>query len=80
MDRINDINQESKIANNDQLLFRTHDGIFEYYWGEHIHLGYYDAEEMELGYKKKDFKQAKYDFVDEMMQFRGISNSLDGMA
>ena len=43
-------------------------------------MGYYDTEEMELGYKKKNFKQAKYDFVDEMMQFRGISNSLDGMA
>ena len=23
----------------------TQDGILEYYWGEHIHLGYYDKEE-----------------------------------
>eukprot|EP00522_Entomoneis_paludosa_P012931 CAMPEP_0172445948 /NCGR_PEP_ID=MMETSP1065-20121228/5688_1 /TAXON_ID=265537 /ORGANISM="Amphiprora paludosa, Strain CCMP125" /LENGTH=381 /DNA_ID=CAMNT_0013196961 /DNA_START=60 /DNA_END=1205 /DNA_ORIENTATION=+ len=48
------------------------DGILEYYWGEHIHLGYYSQEEMERGYKKKDFIQAKYDFIDEMMKFGGI--------
>eukprot|EP00523_Entomoneis_sp_CCMP467_P004396 CAMPEP_0168749374 /NCGR_PEP_ID=MMETSP0724-20121128/16683_1 /TAXON_ID=265536 /ORGANISM="Amphiprora sp., Strain CCMP467" /LENGTH=386 /DNA_ID=CAMNT_0008797281 /DNA_START=87 /DNA_END=1247 /DNA_ORIENTATION=+ len=48
------------------------DGILEYYWGEHIHLGYYSPEEMERGYKKKNFIQAKYDFIDEMMKFGGI--------
>jgi MPBQ/MSBQ methyltransferase len=48
------------------------DGILEYYWGEHIHLGYYSAEEMALGYKKKNFIQAKYDFIDEMIEFGGI--------
>ena len=31
----------------------------QYYWGEHIHLGYYDDDEMAAGYKKKDFIQAK---------------------
>lgn len=51
----------------------TQDGILEYYWGEHIHLGYYNKEEMEKGYKKKNFIQAKYDFVDEMMKLGGIS-------
>lgn len=50
----------------------TDDGILEYYWGEHIHLGYYSDEEMKKGYKKKDFIQAKYDFIDEMMNFGGI--------
>jgi MPBQ/MSBQ methyltransferase len=48
------------------------DGILEYYWGEHIHLGYYSKEEMAAGYKKKNFIQAKYDFIDEMMAFGGI--------
>lgn len=51
----------------------TQDGILEYYWGEHIHLGYYNKEEMEKGYKKKNFIQAKYDFVDEMMKLGGIT-------
>jgi len=48
------------------------DGILEYYWGEHIHLGYYTPEEMKRGYKKKNFIQAKYDFIDEMMKFGEI--------
>jgi MPBQ/MSBQ methyltransferase len=48
------------------------DGILEYYWGEHIHLGYYSPEEMAKGYRKKDFIQAKYDFIDEMMKFGNI--------
>lgn len=55
----------------------TSDGILEYYWGEHIHLGYYDKEEMAAGYKKKNFIQAKYDFIDEMMTFGGISADAD---
>lgn len=55
----------------------TTDGILEYYWGEHIHLGYYNEEEMEAGYKKKDFKQAKYDFIDEMLKFGGIDVEAD---
>lgn len=55
----------------------TQDGILEYYWGEHIHLGYYNEEEMAAGYKKKNFIQAKYDFVDEMMKLGGISADAD---
>lgn len=58
----------------------TRDGILEYYWGEHIHLGYYNEEEMERGYKKKNFIQAKYDFVDEMMKFGGIDPVQDSGA
>lgn len=58
----------------------TQDGILEYYWGEHIHLGYYNDEEMVNGYKKKDFIQAKYDFIDEMMKFGGIDPSVDSGA
>ena len=41
----------------------------EYYWGDHIHLGYYTEAERKAGYKKKDFKAAKLDFVDEMLRF-----------
>ena len=47
----------------------TREGILEYYWGEHIHLGYYNDEEREKGYKKKNFIQAKYDFIDEMAKW-----------
>ena len=47
------------------------EGILEYYWGEHIHLGYYSAAERAAGYKKKDFKRAKIDFVDEMLRWSG---------
>jgi len=50
----------------------TQDGILEYYWGEQIHLGYCNKEEMKAGYKKKDFIEAKFDFVDEMMKLGGI--------
>jgi MPBQ/MSBQ methyltransferase len=42
------------------------DGILEYYWGEHIHLGYYDT-------PGADFLQAKYVFIDKMMEFGNIA-------
>ena len=50
----------------------TEERILEYYWGEHIHLGYYNDEVMRkgagtlLGHKAKDFVEAKLDFVEEM--------------
>jgi len=56
----------------------TQDGILEYYWGEHIHLGYYNSEEMAAGYKKKNFIEAKYDFTREMMSFGGMDKELIG--
>lgn len=41
----------------------TKEGILEYYWGEHIHLGYYNEDERGAGDKrwqaKKDFKQVR---------------------
>jgi len=48
----------------------TSEGILEYYWGEHIHLGYY-AENERKGpfYGGKDFIEAKYDFIDRMLGF-----------
>jgi MPBQ/MSBQ methyltransferase len=52
------------------------DGILEYYWGEHIHLGYYYHQDDDKNQKKrvrKDFIQAKYDFIQEMMKFGNIS-------
>lgn len=49
----------------------TNDGILEHYWGEHIHLGYYTDEELAAGYKKKNFIQAKFDFIDEQLKWSG---------
>ena len=49
----------------------SREGILEHYWGEHIHLGYYSEAERAAGYKKKDFKQAKFDFVDKMLAWSG---------
>ena len=43
--------------------------------GEHIHLGFYSDAEQAAGYKRKDFKQAKYDFVDEMLDFSGVQGT-----
>ncbi len=45
----------------------TNDGILEFYWGEHIHLGHYGSPP-----RKKDFRQAKSDFVHEMARWGGI--------
>lgn len=57
----------------------TEDGILEFYWGEHIHLGYYGSS---LGRSashpqaasgdRNNFLQAKYDFVHEMVRWGGI--------
>eukprot|EP00607_Mallomonas_marina_P010434 CAMPEP_0182424380 /NCGR_PEP_ID=MMETSP1167-20130531/10604_1 /TAXON_ID=2988 /ORGANISM="Mallomonas Sp, Strain CCMP3275" /LENGTH=330 /DNA_ID=CAMNT_0024604173 /DNA_START=288 /DNA_END=1280 /DNA_ORIENTATION=- len=54
----------------------TEEGILEYYWGEHIHLGHYNDEERARGYKKKNFIQAKYDFIDRMMEFGKVSKQM----
>ncbi|MEO0539475.1 MAG: methyltransferase domain-containing protein [Cyanobacteria bacterium P01_A01_bin.105] len=43
----------------------TEDGILEFYWGEHIHLGHYGAPRPKH-FLRKDFIQAKADFVHEM--------------
>lgn len=45
----------------------TQDGILEYYWGEHIHLGHYGSPP-----DSKDFLQAKSDFVHEMVRWGGL--------
>lgn len=45
----------------------TEDGILEFYWGEHIHLGHYGSPP-----KSKDFITAKYDFVHEMVCWGGL--------
>lgn len=54
----------------------TNDGILEYYWGEHIHLGYYNEAERAAGYKKKNFIQAKYDFIDEQLKWSGAPSTI----
>jgi MPBQ/MSBQ methyltransferase len=45
----------------------TEDGILEFYWGEHIHLGHYGSPP-----RRKDFLQAKADFVHEMVRWGGL--------
>ncbi|PSN12979.1 SAM-dependent methyltransferase [filamentous cyanobacterium CCT1] len=45
----------------------TDDGILEFYWGEHIHLGHYGAPP-----RRKDFLAAKADFVHEMVRWGGL--------
>jgi len=55
----------------------TEEGILEYYWGEHIHLGYYGPD---VKYKYKPLKEAQYAFIDEMMKFGGIDPAVDGNA
>ena len=42
----------------------TEDGILEFYWGEHIHLGHYGSPP-----RRKDFLKAKADFVHEMVRW-----------
>ncbi|MDH6097714.1 methyltransferase domain-containing protein [Anabaenopsis sp. FSS-46] len=45
----------------------TEDGILEFYWGEHIHLGHYGSPP-----QRKDFLVAKSDFVHEMVHWGGL--------
>ncbi|BAW97570.1 oxidoreductase, zinc-binding dehydrogenase family [[Synechococcus] sp. NIES-970] len=45
----------------------TEDGILEYYWGEHIHLGHYGKPP-----RAKNFLKAKADFVHEMVRWGGL--------
>mmetsp|Transcript_26994 Transcript_26994/g.74210 ORF Transcript_26994/g.74210 Transcript_26994/m.74210 type:complete len:391 (+) Transcript_26994:118-1290(+) len=52
----------------------TEEGILEYYWGEHIHLGYYGPD---VKYKYRPLKEAQYTFIDEMMKFGGIDPKTD---
>ncbi|MBD2113392.1 MULTISPECIES: methyltransferase domain-containing protein [Cyanophyceae] len=47
----------------------TEDGILEFYWGEHIHLGHYGSPP-----RHKGFLAAKADFVHEMVRWGGLDN------
>jgi len=51
----------------------TEDGILEFYWGEHIHLGHYG-----LPARRKDFRAAKEDFVHEMARWAGLDRLAPG--
>ncbi|MEM1367497.1 MAG: methyltransferase domain-containing protein [Cyanobacteria bacterium P01_H01_bin.15] len=42
----------------------TEDGLLEFYWGEHIHLGHYGSPP-----KRRDFLEAKENFVHEMVRW-----------
>jgi MPBQ/MSBQ methyltransferase len=50
----------------------TEDGILEFYWGEHIHLGHYFPQSRDGLPAKRDFIQAKFDFVHEMVRWGGL--------
>ncbi len=47
----------------------TEDGILEFYWGEHIHLGHYGSPP-----RPKDILAAKADFVHEIGQWGGLAS------
>jgi MPBQ/MSBQ methyltransferase len=51
----------------------TEDGILEFYWGEHIHLGHYGSPP-----QPKDFLVAKSDFVHEMVRWGGLDKLPSG--
>jgi len=51
----------------------TEDGILEFYWGDHIHLGHYG-----LPAQTKDFRTAKVDFVREMVHWGGLDKLAKG--
>ena len=51
----------------------TEDGILEFYWGDHIHLGHYGSPT-----ESKDFRAAKVDFVREMVQWGGLDKLARG--
>ncbi|MDT9200733.1 methyltransferase domain-containing protein [Limnospira fusiformis KN01] len=51
----------------------TNDGILEFYWGEHIHLGHYGSPP-----QPKDFLKAKEDFVHEMVRWGGLDGLQTG--
>ncbi len=47
----------------------TEDGILEFYWGDHIHLGHYGSPP-----RQKDFIAAKIDFVHEMVRWANLDH------
>ena len=47
----------------------TNDGILEKLWGEHVHLGFYQASR-----KKRDFRAAKVDFVHQLVEWSALSS------
>ena len=51
----------------------TQDGILEFYWGDHIHLGHYGSPP-----HTKDFRAAKLDFVHEMVRWGGLDRLAAG--
>ena len=51
----------------------TDDGLLEFYWGEHIHLGHYGSTP-----QRKEFITAKIDFVREMVRWGGLDKLPSG--
>merc|ERR1719183_2905205 len=60
----------------------TEEGILEYYWGEHIHLGYYDQSDLDAITNPlksgKVFKDTKFKFIEEMYKWSGAEVNSGG--
>lgn len=60
----------------------TEEGILEYYWGEHIHLGYYNDEDLKAVTNPlksgKVFKDTKYKFIEEMYKWSDAAANAGG--
>lgn len=60
----------------------TEEGLLEYYWGEHIHLGYYDQSDLDAITNPlksgKVFKDTKFKFIEEMYKWSGAEVNSGG--
>jgi MPBQ/MSBQ methyltransferase len=60
----------------------TEEGILEYYWGEHIHLGYYNETDLKAITNPmksgKVFKDTKYKFIEEMYKWSDAERNSGG--
>jgi len=60
----------------------TEEGILEYYWGEHIHLGYYDDDDLKAITNPvksgKVFKDTKFKFIEEVYKWSGAEANSGG--
>ncbi|MFN9660981.1 MAG: methyltransferase domain-containing protein, partial [Cyanobacteriota bacterium] len=51
----------------------TNDALLERLWGDHVHLGHYG-----IPPKSRDFRQAKVDFVHELVRWSGLDQLPSG--
>ena len=63
----NDRKYESRLSVSSAYDAWTNDRLLEMLWGEHVHLGYYRDSS-----HKKDFREAKVDFVHALVRWSGL--------